>query len=80
VPEQVAPQLIPAGELVTVPLPVPAFTSVRAKLWVANVAVTDLAASIVTLQEPLPVHAPLQPVKVAPEEAVAVRVTEVPLA
>jgi hypothetical protein len=45
-----------------------------------NVAVTDLAASIVTLQEPLPVHAPLQPVKVAPEEAVAVRVTEVPLA
>ena len=30
--EQVAPQLIPTGELVTVPLPVPAGVTVRAKV------------------------------------------------
>ena len=33
VAEQVLPQLIPAGELVTVPLPVPALIIERAKLW-----------------------------------------------
>jgi len=30
--EQVAPQLIPTGELVTVPLPVPAGVTVRVKV------------------------------------------------
>jgi len=44
-----------------------------------NVAVTDLAALMVTTQEPVPVHAPLQPVKVEPAAAVAVSVTDVPL-
>ena len=34
-----------------------------------------MAASIVTTQEPDPVHAPLQPVKVEPVAAVAFRVT-----
>src|SRR5439155_10877481 len=37
--EQVAPQLIPTGELVTVPLPVPAGVTVSAKVCRANVAV-----------------------------------------
>jgi hypothetical protein len=34
---------------------------------------------MVTLQVPVPVQAPLQPVKVEPVEAAAVRVTAVPL-
>jgi hypothetical protein len=34
---------------------------------------------MVTLQVPVPVHAPLQPAKVDPAAAVAVRVTTVPL-
>src|SRR5204862_7070659 len=38
--EQVAPQLIPAGELVTVPLPVPALLTVSAKVGGVKVAVT----------------------------------------
>jgi hypothetical protein len=77
--EHVEPQLIPDGELVTVPVPVPVFTSVRAKLWIVNVAVADLAAFIVTTQLPVPVQAPLQPLKVDPAAAAAVSVTEVPL-
>jgi hypothetical protein len=43
-----------------------------------NVAVTDLAASIVTVQV-LPEQAPDQPAKVLPEAKLAVRVTDVPL-
>jgi hypothetical protein len=43
-----------------------------------KVAVTARAAVIVVMQVPLPVQAPLQPVKVEPELGVAVRVTVVP--
>ena len=75
------PQLIPAGALVTVPLPVPALLSVSAKVWVVKVAVTERAAVMVTEQEAAaPVHAPLQPLKVEPAGGVAVSVTTVPLA
>jgi hypothetical protein len=42
-----------------------------------NVAVTDFAASIVTLQEPVPLHAPAQPAKVEPTAAAALSVTTV---
>jgi hypothetical protein len=44
----------------------------------ANDAVTLLAWVIVTWQVPVPVHAPLQPVKLCPLAALAVRVTAVP--
>ena len=73
-----APQLIPLGEEVTVPDPVPAFDTVRAYLLSVKVAVTDLAASMVTTQVPVPEHpAPDQPVKVEPVEEAADRVTTV---
>ena len=44
-----------------------------------KLAVTDLTASIVTEQLPVPTHAPDQPVNVEPLEGVAVILTTVPL-
>src|SRR3989442_27767 len=79
--EQVAPQVIPTGELVTVPLPVPALLTVSAKVGSVNVAVTVVAALRVTVQVPVPEHPPpLQPLKVEPAAGVAVNVTAAPLA
>src|SRR5439155_10840692 len=73
---QVAPQVIPPGELVTVPLPVPAGVTVRAKVWGVKVAVTVVAAEIVTVQLPVAEQAPpLQPLKVEPGAGAAVSVT-----
>jgi hypothetical protein len=46
--------------------------------WV-KVAVTDFAVLIVTMQEPVPWHAPLQPLKLQPVKGDALRVTGVPL-
>ncbi len=43
-----------------------------------NVAVTDLAADMLTVQLPVPVQAPPQPVKLKPAAGVAVRGTEAP--
>jgi hypothetical protein len=43
-----------------------------------KVAVTLFAASIVTLQVPVPVHAPDHPANVDPVDAPAVKVTAVP--
>jgi len=78
--EQVAPQLIPAGALVTVPVPAPDLDTVSAKDWSAKVAVTDVAAFIATVQVAVPEQPPpLQPVKVEPAAGVAVRVTAVPV-
>ena len=77
----VVPQLMPAGELVTVPTPAPAFDTVRASDVCTKVAVTVVAAFIVTVQVPVPEQPPpLQPPKVEPVAAAAVRVTIVPFA
>jgi hypothetical protein len=43
-----------------------------------KVAATALTASIVTVQPALPVHAPLQPVKVESPAAAGLKVTSVP--
>jgi hypothetical protein len=78
---QVLPQLIPDGDEVTVPAPVPALVTLSAKLdEPLNVAVTARAAVMDSVQPPVPVHAPLQPANVEPLAAAAVSVTEVPLA
>jgi hypothetical protein len=78
--EQDAPQEMPAGELVTAPEPFPDFVTVSVKDDCMKVAVTEVAAFIVTVQEPVPVQPPpLQPVNVDPAAAAAVRVTDVPL-
>src|SRR5215471_16599775 len=77
--EQVVPQLMLAGELVMVPLPVPPLLTVSAKGACVKVAVTEAAAFMVTTQVPLPVQPPpLQPAKVDPAAGAAVRVTMVP--
>jgi hypothetical protein len=79
--EQVAPHEIPAGALRTVPLPVPDGVTVSAKDDCTKLAVTDVAALIVTVQGPVPVQPPpLQPENVEPAAGVAVKVTAVPLA
>ena len=77
--EQVAPQEMPAGELVTVPVPAPALVTVSAKDACMKVAVTLVAALSVTVHGPVPEQPPPQPVNVEPAAGVAVKVTAVPL-
>ena len=72
--------MMPVGELVTVPLPVPLLFTVSIKVAVLKVAVTVVAALIVTVHVPVPVHPPpLHPANVDPLAAVAVRTTDAPL-
>jgi hypothetical protein len=83
----VAPQLIPAGVLVTVPVPAPARVTVSV-CWVGggggggaapNVAVTASAVLTVRVQvDAVPEHAPPQPVNVVPFWPCALSVTTVP--
>ena len=68
---------MPAGALVTVPVPAPIFVTVRAYWIDAKVAVTSFAASMVTVQVPVPVQAPDHPVKVDPAIGDAVSTTDV---
>jgi len=76
---QVAPQVMPAGLLVTLPAPAPALETVSVKVGV-NVAVTVVAAETVTTHDPVPEQPPpLQPPKVEPAAGAAVSVTAVPL-
>ena len=76
--EQSAPQVIPAGLEVTVPIPVPAVVTVSNRV-VTNVAVTDLPASInsVQLLPPRLEQAPDQPEKTEPGAGTAVKTTTV---
>ena len=63
---------------VTVPPPLPAVPTVKAKVCSVKVAVTDRAAVIETVQGSVPVQAPDQPVNVEPVDGLAVSVTTVP--
>jgi len=56
----------------------PAFETLRAYVFDVNVAVTLRAVLIVTEHAPVPVQAPLQPLKLEPAEAVGVSATTVP--
>ena len=79
VAEHVAPQEMPAGLLVTVSDPVPDLLTVSVNVC-AKLAVMVVAALSVMVQVPVPEQPPpLQPVKMEPEAAVAVKVTAVPL-
>lgn len=70
-----AEQLIPAGELVTVPVPGPVSATVNA-IPPLNAAETFVAAETVTTQVLVPVQLPpLHPAKNSPDAAAAVSVT-----
>jgi hypothetical protein len=71
---------MPDGVLETVPPPVPLVETVTGKVTCPNVAVTDCAAFITTMQVPVPLHPPVHPVKAEFAPGVAVSVTEVSLA
>ena len=74
--EHVVPQLIPPESDVTVPLPFPDLLTVNVNVFSVNVAVTDFAAVIDTVQVPVVfVQAPDHPAKVDPVAGVAVRMT-----
>src|SRR5207245_2717860 len=76
---QFVPHAMPAGVLVTVPLPVPALVTVRAEVGTSKVAVTAVAAETFTVQAAVPEQPPpLQPVKVESAVGVAVSVTTAP--
>jgi hypothetical protein len=80
--EHVCPQLMPAGLLVTVPVPVPTSCTVSCTCGVADVlkvAVTEAASERVTVQAAVPLHAPDHPVNVDSDAGAAVSVTAVPV-
>jgi hypothetical protein len=72
---QSPPQVMPLGELVTVPVPVPLFVTESVTGARLNVAVTEVAAFTVTAQLAVPEQAPLQPAKVEPAAGAAVSVS-----
>ena len=76
---QLAPQAMPRGELVTVPVPVPAFKTLRVA-GARNVAVTVRLSVMVTVHVfPELLSQPLQPANTDPASSTAVSVTVVPL-
>ena len=74
---QVAPQSMPAGLLLTVPEPAPALATVSSsgKESKEKPAETVCAWLMPTVQSPVPLQAPLQPVKTLPTAGEAVSVT-----
>jgi len=80
--EHALPQLIPAGALTIVPRLRPETLTDRLTMvtgFGANVAVTLFEALNVTVQLPVPLHAPDQPEKIELASGVAVSVIAVPL-
>ena len=78
-PVQVAPQLIPPGDEVTVPLPVPVLTTVTTQCSSVNDAPSVMSEVIVTVHVPVPLQPPpLQPPKAEVPAGVAVIVTTAP--
>lgn len=75
---QVCPQLMPEGLLVTLPLPVPLKATVSTG-EVLKLAMTEVFCVKLTLQTPVPLHAPDQPAKKEFAVGDAVSVTWVPL-
>jgi hypothetical protein len=75
--EQSMPQSMPWGRLVTTPVPVPAFPTVKDTDFKVKVAVTSLAASMVSVQTPVPLQPPLQPIKRESAAGAAARMTTV---
>ncbi len=77
-----APQLIPPGLEAMIPVPAPFFITLSITVLgggaVPNVAVRLRGAVMLTVHGPVPVQAPLQPVKVEPVPAAAVSVTAAP--
>lgn len=73
----VEPQLIPAGELVTVPIPEPASVTERFSALVSKLKVAVTVALFVsaTAHAPVPVQAPDHPAKTDPEAGEGVNVT-----
>jgi hypothetical protein len=70
---------MPFGALETVPKPILLTESAKVgTMLVLKVAVTFLAASIVTEHAPVPVQAPVQPAKLEPVAADAVKFTTAP--
>ena len=74
--EQSVPQLMPLGLDVTVPVPPPARTTMSVVGVVVKLAVTVVAAAIVTVHGPVPAQPPPdQPANVEPVSAAAVSAT-----
>src|SRR2546425_5087145 len=77
--EQLDPQVIPAGLLVTAPPAEPRVPTVNVTVLSVNVAVTVVAALTVTVQVPGPLHPPpLHPPNTDPAAAAAVNMTVEP--
>lgn len=76
--EQIEPQLIPRGFELTLPEPVPDLLTVKVTGRNENVAVTDLAWVMLTMQVSVPEQSPDHPVKPEPAAGVAVSATVVP--
>jgi len=78
--EQSAPQLIPAGFDVTVPVPLPARLTVTGNVIRSNRALALVSAVILSEHDPVPEQPPLHPANVELFAGVAVSATAVPLA
>jgi hypothetical protein len=76
--EHVVPHEMPAGALVTVPLPRPARTTANVTGAGAKAALTVVAVVKTSAQLPVPEQPPPQPVKTEPIAGIAVSVTLVP--